>query len=399
MADTDCRAACSGNASVYCGGNYHGHDERVIGSIYYQPLSDATRKVAMAMTTMPMDGHATTTTTTTTEFSSHDCAAIASGTSLGAMLFTGISCALFYWCYLRPSLICLSNQRRYEDGGNHLHRSSAGTTTHGSDESGDEEAVPSSTKNGTSHASTSSRGRRSRRRYLDPTTDGNLDEVSGARRWWIKHLGRDRSKTMASSMQSNAASEHGADVAATTKAVARSRGGRRRVSASVISTNTAPSRMEESDYEYYYGEESDSGDGRKHSFHVDRRAVLRGIEAGHSPYTGIGAATSAFPTAVPPRSYDGQHGGIRRGSLSDVFPPLSAHLPPYAPPQQDWYDLRPAGPGIGSIASDLHDSLDYTPRLRIANPSRRYSSNLTGDSASEMSNYTCMTNSNRAAPS
>ncbi|KAI8055948.1 hypothetical protein BDF22DRAFT_316540 [Syncephalis plumigaleata] len=409
------------------------------------------------------------------EFSSYDCAAIASGASLGSILFTGISCALFYWCYLRPSLICIRNQRRYGNDGigggsienmalssssaspsvsnttgskwwhyllfkqssnNQLrlhndcnnskggHRSSRGTTQDSDDSENDADITSSSTDErhgsksnrhyGSSHGSTSSKGGRrarsgrSRYRQSTPTNDGNLDEIRGARRWWKKHLGRDRSKTVASSNHSSSiksdqsvlgdSMEHSNLRRNVTKS--------HQASGSLGSISTAPSRIGgDVDYEYYYGEESDSGDGRKHSFHVDRRAVMRGIEAGYSPYSGIGATGSVFPSTIPSRNSDGrqqqqqhhhlhQHGRSpsQRSSLNDVFPPLSNGLGHPSMMNQEWYDLRPAGPGIGSIASDLHDSLDYTPRLRIANPSRCYSGNLTGDSASEISSYTFMTN-------
>jgi hypothetical protein len=458
--DTNCHTTCSGNSSLYCGGIFSSSDNNnnnnrngyVIASLYYIPATTITApKVAMASEAKEH---------VAIDLSSYDCAAIASSASLGAILFTGISCALFYWCYLRPSLICISNQRRYDNGNlenvtassssnikssrwqrylffkqapnNQLclnndrnskggHRSSRGTSQDSED---DDENTSSSIDGrhgnnddgyyGSRHGSTSSKGgrrtRTRRNKYQQSTSvnDGNLDELRGARRWWKKHLGRNHSKTVASSNHSSSIKSDrsrlsgGGSVSTNMrrgmpKSHHHHHHGKHQVSGSLGSISTVPYRIGgDTDYEYHYGEESDSGDGRKHSFHVDRRAVMRGIEAGYSPYSGVGVVGSVFPATIPTRNYNrrqsGGNGGLsHRSSLNDVFPPLS-HGSGGHPMNQEWYDLRPAGPGIGSIASDLHDSLDYTPRLRIANPSIHYSINLTGDSASEMSSCTCMTN-------
>ncbi|KAI9597180.1 hypothetical protein BDF19DRAFT_436128 [Syncephalis fuscata] len=417
VADNKCSAPCSAD-------------------LYYLPLTtaftSANTGVAMAMA----ERANTTSRTAFSDFSSLNCAAITSGASVGTMFFTVIACTLFYWCYLRPSLIDTSNQHRYgnndinastianksrykkqrgcffkrthkqssthDNASTKQRQSSKGSArnndnydddSHDDDDDNDGDDVASSNGKSSNSRSGFNESYRGRRRCQTSATDKNMDEVNGASRWWTKHIRRDRSKTLATTHYPTTISPNGSGIIATvsaSKSPVKSPHHQDRNSSSSATMSTAPSEVKDDDYSFYYGgEESDDQDGRKGSFHVDRRAVLRGIEAGQSPYGGVGARTAQTAT-MRPQSYDEQNGGVRRSSLNDVFPPLH-NLPP-CPENQDWYDLRPVGPAIGSIASDLHDSLDYTPRLRIANPSRRYSSGVTGDSSSEMSSYTCMTN-------
>ncbi|RKP05969.1 hypothetical protein THASP1DRAFT_32204 [Thamnocephalis sphaerospora] len=94
-------------------------------------------------------------------------------------------------------------------------------------------------------------------------------------------------------------------------------------------------------------------------FVVNRQTVSRGIAAGHYPYR--------LPSIVGLRSSSN-----RRSSRISFGDPLYLR-------SHDWHDIS----GIGSIASDMHDALDYSMPLCVRNVTPSYC-----DSASEITQST-----------